>query len=285
MSSSPYARRGALWEAHRKHYARDGDPILVWQAPTRLMNPTVPQDVIDAALTEDPSRAGAEYLAEFRSDIESYITREAVEAVTSRGVRERASIAGVQYFGFVDPSGGSSDAMTLAVAHREGETAVLDCLREVRPPFSPESVTGEFAATLKAYRIPRVRGDRYGGEWPREAFAKKGIQYRPAMRNKSDIYQSLLPAINSGKVSLLDNERLTAQLCQLERQTARGGRDSIDHPPGAHDDLANAAAGALDLVLAERAPRSVPSAPIFVQLAPSAPSPYAPSHRDPFFGR
>jgi hypothetical protein len=29
----------------------------------------------------------------------------------------------------------------------------------------------------------------------------------------------------------------------LERRTARGGRDSIDHPPGAHDDLANAVAG------------------------------------------
>jgi hypothetical protein len=29
----------------------------------------------------------------------------------------------------------------------------------------------------------------------------------------------------------------------LERRTARGGRDSIDHPPGQHDDLANAVAG------------------------------------------
>ena len=33
-ASSPYARRGALWTAHRKHHGKDGDPILVWQAPT-----------------------------------------------------------------------------------------------------------------------------------------------------------------------------------------------------------------------------------------------------------
>jgi hypothetical protein len=33
---------------------------------------------------------------------------------------------------------------------------------------------------------------------------------------------------------------LAAQLCALERRTSRGGRDSIDHAPGAHDDLANA---------------------------------------------
>jgi len=54
-----------------------------------------------------------------------------------------------------------------------------------------------------------------------------------------------LPLINSGAVDLLENERLVVQLTQLERRTARGGKDSIDHTPGAHDDLANAVAGAL----------------------------------------
>jgi hypothetical protein len=48
-------------------------------------------------------------------------------------------------------------------------------------------------------------------------------------------------------VELLDLPRLIAQLCSLERRTARGGRDSIDHPPKAHDDVANVAAGALEL--------------------------------------
>jgi hypothetical protein len=44
---------------------------------------------------------------------------------------------------------------------------------------------------------------------------------------------------------LLDNPRLLTQIMNLERRTARGGRDSIDHAPGSHDDLANAVAGAL----------------------------------------
>jgi hypothetical protein len=34
----------------------------------------------------------------------------------------------------------------------------------------------------------------------------------------------------------------------LERRTSRGGRDSVDHAPGSHDDLANACAGALSLL-------------------------------------
>jgi hypothetical protein len=58
-----------------------------------------------------------------------------------------------------------------------------------------------------------------------------------------DLYRDLLPAINSRKIDLLDHPRLLTQLVGLERRTARGGRDSIDHAPGAHDDLANAVAG------------------------------------------
>ena len=49
----------------------------------------------------------------------------------------------------------------------------------------------------------------------------------------------------SGNAILLDDTRLIGQISQLERRTARGGRDSIDHMRGAADDLANSALGAL----------------------------------------
>ena len=78
-----------------------------------------------------------------------------------------------------------------------------------------------------------------------------GIEYQLAEQPKSGLYQSLLPLVNSGQVELLDQPKLTAQLCSLERRTARGGKDSIDHPPGAHDDVANAVAGALVLATGE----------------------------------
>jgi hypothetical protein len=59
------------------------------------------------------------------------------------------------------------------------------------------------------------------------------------------------PLINSGAVDLLEHDRLVMQLTSLERRTARGGRDSIDHAPGAHDDIANAAVGALVIAYKE----------------------------------
>jgi hypothetical protein len=244
-ASSPYAKRGALWEAHRRHYGKDADPILVWQAETRTMNPTVPQSVIDRAMEADPASAAAEYGATFRSDIESYVAREAIEACVSRGVYERPPMPGTSYAAFTDPSGGSADSMTLAISHREAGIAVLDAVREIRPPFSPESAVQEFAALLRSYRITITTGDRYAGEWPRERFRQAGVAYQLSAKSKSDIYRDALPLINSRRLDLLDHSRLLNQLAGLERRTARGGRDSIDHAPGAHDDIANACAGAL----------------------------------------
>jgi hypothetical protein len=119
---------------------------------------------------------------------------------------------------------------------------VLDALREVKPPFSPEQTTREFAELLKSYGITQIIGDRYAGEWPREQFGKFGVTYDPSAKPKSDLYVDLLPLINSGRIELLDHQKLINQLCGLERRTARGGRDSIDHAPGGHDDLANVVA-------------------------------------------
>jgi hypothetical protein len=255
--STPYARRGVMWEAYDRHHGQDDSPVLVWQAATREMNETVPESFIEAAYDADPVAAAAEYGGEFRRDIEAFISREALDGVTVPGRPELPPSQGVRYSGFVDPSGGSGDSYTLAVAHLEGDVVVLDAVREVRPPFSPEEATATLAALLKKYHVHAVTGDRYAGEWPREAFRKLGIAYRVADRTKSDLYRDLLPLIYSLGVELLDDRRLRAQLLRLERRTSRAGRDTIDHPPRSHDDVANAVAG-VAAVVATESRREVP---------------------------
>jgi hypothetical protein len=85
-----------------------------------------------------------------------------------------------------------------------------------------------------------------------EAFRKAGLEHRSSDLTKSQIYVDLLPRLNSREIDLLDNQRLIAQLVGLERRTARGGRDSIDHAPGSHDDVANAVAGVLVFATSRR---------------------------------
>jgi hypothetical protein len=256
-ASSPYARRGALWDAYHRHFGKEGD-VLVWKATTKEMHASVPQRTVDEALERDPAHAAAEWLAEFRTDVESFLSREAVEAAVAHGVLERMPLLTVGYSAFVDPSGGGSDSMTLAMGHIEGKCAVIDAIRERKPPFAPESVVAEFAELCKRYRVTQVQGDRYAGEWPRDAFKRHGIDYLPAVKSKSDLYVEFLPRVNSGEVSLLEHPRLVAQLLRLERRTARGGKDSIDHVPGAQDDVANAVAGVIYSLLAQQPHKFVP---------------------------
>ena len=246
-ASSPYARRGTLWNDYRKHFGKDESSLLVWQAATRDMNPSVAQTFIDAAYADDPSAAAAEYGGTFRTDIENFISREAVDACVISGRYELPPVEGITYAGFLDAAGGSGqDAMGMAISHREGDRAVLDAIRVVEPPFSPEEVARDFAKVLKSYRIKKVFGDRWAGLWPRERLEAYGVGYDASVKVKSDIYRDFLPLINGGRVELLDHPKMIAQLCSLERRTARGGKDSIDHPPGNHhDDIINCVAGTL----------------------------------------
>lgn len=90
--SSPHARRDALWEAYKSDFGPDGDPlILVAHGTSRDFNPGVDQSIVDRALEKDHAAASAEYLGTFRTDIEGFITREAVEACIDVGIRRTTS--------------------------------------------------------------------------------------------------------------------------------------------------------------------------------------------------
>jgi hypothetical protein len=243
--SSPYSRKGELFNSYKRHFSKETDDILVWQAPTRTMNPSVPQRVIETAIERDPDSAKAEYMAEFRSDIEAYISREAVEQCVVPGRIELAPVPGVQYRAFTDPSGGSADSFTLAICHEENGRKVLDCIREIKPRFNPDTVVIEFSNLLQGYWLREVTGDRYAGAWVESKFREHGITYKTSEKVKSDLYKELLPLINAGAVELLEHKRLFSQLTALERRTGRGGKDTIDHPTHSHDDIANAVAGVL----------------------------------------
>jgi len=114
-------------------------------------------------------------------------------------------------------------------------------------PLSPDAVVDDFAALLKSYRVSRVTGDRYAGEFPRELFRKHGIAYDLAKQTKSELFRDLLPLLNSGRIVLPRNDRLQGQIVGLERRTSAVGRDTISHPDRGHDDVANAVAGAAAL--------------------------------------
>jgi len=244
--SSSYGPFGCLYETHKEHFGKEGSDVLFWKASTLTMNPTYNKEKIEKLIRRNPAKGRAEFMAEFREDVETYLSESDLEAVTMTGRRMLLPIPGVRYKAFTDPSGGKKDSFALAIAHVEGDKVVHDRLEERKPPYDPDIVVREYCKILKNYNCHQVVGDEFGGVWCASKFREYGIRYIPTsglLKTKNDIYATFQPMVLSGMVELLDNKRLDLQLRSLETRTQSGGRDSVDHPKGQHDDVANVVAG------------------------------------------
>lgn len=258
MASSVHRKKGYMYRRWKELHGNDDAEDICWLAPSRTMNPALPEKVVTKAIAADAKRAGAEFGSQWRDDVSDFIPREVVEAVTDFGVTERAPLPGLKYTAFTDAAGGTGkDSFSLAIAHRERDgTAVLDFLRERKPRFIPAAVVKEYAAILKLYRVTSIKGDRYSAGWNADEWARCGIQYEASELTKSEIYLAALPMLLSGQVRLLDSLTLRDQFVDLERRVHTGGRESVDDSgaASANDDLANATAGAIVQISSVRPP-------------------------------
>ncbi len=240
--SSPYAARGWAYSTWKKHH-NDKGKVLVWRAASRYMNPTLRQSVIDAEMAEDPVAARAEYYAHWREDVAEFLPRVLIEGLVTKGRKELPRDTGRRYFAFCDVSGGRKDASALAIAHSVGRTVVIDAIRHYKSPQNPHVTIAHMASELARYGLRRVVGDNYGADFVSKAFERHGVRYVKSEKPKGALYLEFVPRACAGEVELLDHELLVDQLAMLERRTRSGGKDLVDHPRGAHDDLANAVAG------------------------------------------
>jgi hypothetical protein len=254
--STPHKKSGLLFNKWKQHFGKNDPDVLVIQSPSRTLNPTLPAEVVEQALADDPVAAAAEWLAEWRDDISGFVTMEVLDACTDRNVSVRPPQPGCRYVGFVDASSGSGkDSFAVAVAHGEKDgKVILDLAHERRPPFNPSSAIEEAAILLKSYRITSVQGDKYAANFVIEGFAKHGIKYSYSEHDRSQVYLECLPLLTSGRARLVDSKRMLSQFASLERRSLSSGRDVVDHPAGDrhHDDLSNACAGALKLAVGRK---------------------------------
>ena len=105
--SSTHKKSGLLFQKWRDHHGQDGD-ILVIRQPSVVFNPLLDQAEIDTDIALDPARGQAEWLSEWRADIDDYVDRAAIEACVISGRHELMPLRQEhRYIGFVDAAGGS----------------------------------------------------------------------------------------------------------------------------------------------------------------------------------
>lgn len=271
--STPYMKSGILFEDFKRGFGQDDPDLLVWRAPSVLMNPALRAERLERERRLDPIRFAREYEAEFAEDLEAFLPSAWVENALVPGRHELPPRDNVRYVAAVDPSGGGADAFTLTIVHREGERIVQDVMkgwsRHGNEALDLEGVVKEIAGLVKRYWLRAVVGDRYGGQWVRERFRAAGIRYEDAMMKTSEgekhldrsvAYLEIEPLFAQGRIEVLDHPVLARELKMLERRPRMGGRTLVDHATGHHDDHANALALAAALC-ARTLPRPIAGTP------------------------
>jgi hypothetical protein len=254
IMSSPYRQAGILFQRHRDHFGRDDDRVLVVAGPSTVFNPTLDQAMIDASIAADPEAAQAEWLGNWRTDLQTFLPDALIDAAVDHSrPLELPPQDGVVYYAFVDMSSGAHDAAAIAIAHRDaGGRAIVDVVRGKPSPHDPRSVTAEFAALAGEYRCRMVVGDAYAGGWVKGAFEAHGLEYKQSKLTRSELYLEGLPLFSRGQARIPSHDVALREMRLLQRRVAKSGKDSVDHGVGGHDDFANALFGALHLVAQPR---------------------------------
>jgi hypothetical protein len=246
--SSPFARRGEVWNLFDRHYGAKGDAdVLVVHGASRDFNSSLPQSVVNRALARNPIAARAEWLAEFRSELEGYVSLDVLRSCTGT-FTELGSVAVTEYVAGVDiASGSGEDSLALAICHHDAtsDKVVVDYCREWTPPFSPSAVLTEVAEVCHRYGIETLIGDRYAFVFAREILRDRKLDFRVADKVTSQCFSELAPMLNASEVVLPQHQVLLSQLGALQRKPSSRGREFIGHPPGGHDDIAAAVAVAV----------------------------------------
>jgi hypothetical protein len=223
--STPAAKQGLFWDEFDEGFQVPGR--LTIQAPTRTVNPFIPQDFIDKELKRDPDNANREFLGQFAEQVDAFLPFDKLnDAFVLAG--DLLPESSNRYFCGIDQSGLSGkDRFALSVAHREGKEIIVDLIRSWDTKSGRQIIT-EAKQITNDYRIDAVTVDRYAGGWVREAFENIGLEvnFRETLPVVYTNFKSLLLA---GCVKMPDRKPLRVGLVKTQAYYGRNNSLSISH--------------------------------------------------------
>ena len=257
--STPYMMRGEIWQDYKQFYGKANDDVLVFHGDTKLFNPTYSERKLERLKKRKPLTYRTENLAFFRTDLSAMYDPLMIDkAINHDRPLEIPYREGIEYLCFVDiAGGGGKDSYSLAIGHLENERVIIDVVRSRAPKFNPDEVTSQYCELLKQYKISKVIGDKFSGDWASNSFAKHDIEYDRSEKSKSELYLEGESPFNTERVDLPGKELAITQLKNLIRKTRSGGKDSVDTDSGQPEDEANVIVGVIYLLTQEKKSASI----------------------------
>lgn len=223
--STPAAKQGLFWDEFDEGFEVPGR--LTIQAPTRAVNPLIPQDFIDREMKRDPDNARREFFAEFAEQVDAYLPFNKLNECFVLGgdlLPDRQN----KYFCGIDQSGLSGrDRFGFAIAHKIKQEVIVDVVRAWDTKDGRQIIT-EIQGFAKSYGLDSVTIDRYAGGWIQQAFTDIGLQvkFRESLPN---VYQNFKSLLMAGCIKLPDMKSLRDGLTRTQAYYGRNNSLSIAH--------------------------------------------------------
>jgi hypothetical protein len=264
LISTPSAKQGILWS-----YFRDGFNVpqrLTVQAPTELMNPSIPKAFLEREKERDIDNYDREYLAKFAEQVNAYLPFDKLKEAYQTAGTDLPYFSHFTYECGIDQSGLSgNDKFGLAIAHIENGKVVVDATRSWSTTDA-DVIMSDIQKLKKTYSLSRVFIDRYGAGWVKGTLQKLGlvVKIRELLPVVYSNFKSLLLA---SKLILPDNKELHSGLVNTQAYYGRGNTLSIAHPRDrfGHADMTDAVVTA---IYACKIKREEPPEPIFHYISP-----------------
>jgi hypothetical protein len=250
LISSPNEESGALYAAWQN---RARSQTMVAQAPTQLLNPSIPQDFFDEEREADPDAYARDYLAKFQKPGGGnlFLPGDLVDRCIDAGRTRTPPKPGFEYVAGIDAAF-KRDRFALAVGHRELERAPIDLVRHWEPkkhvPLDPEEVVRDVAEELRPYGVDRVYGDQFADVVLIKLFRAAGFQYveRPQTAPSAfDMWKNVRAILRSHLTSLPDHPEMRLELRGLIATKTKAQKHAHVGAPnlkGHFDDISTAIA-------------------------------------------
>lgn len=261
--STPGMMKGEVWDDFKNYYGKPNDDVIVFRGSTELFNPAYSKRKLESMRKRKPGVYLVEHEAHFKKDVATMYDPERIDAAVNHNrPLELPYDKRENYFCFVDVAGGGGqDLYAIAIGHRKEERIIIDVVRSHRPKFNPDQLTSEYVALCGQYRIRKVCGDKFSGDWALNSWAKHSeglIEYIKSDRTKSELYLNCEGLFNTEAIELPNKERALSELKDLIRKSRSGGKNRVDSYSGEAEDEANCICGvAANLAVVEQRPLSL----------------------------
>lgn len=249
--SSPGIKQGVLFNEYQMDRAgKLPSSYAVFKAPSWVMNTILPKAEFVEEWEYDEDGFDTEYRSNFADSLSNFMSPELVDLARQTGIKFMPPLdtKEAKYFAAIDAAFKADRFTFTLVSVRENritQHVIMGWEGTRKDPVKAHTVAQFIKNIIKNFPVDHVAADQYAFQPLKEIFDQYGVElkeytFTPTFKKK--IYFNLKKIVHSQQLDLLDHDDQVKEMKALIVEQSATGTIRIGHPPGGHDDYADALA-------------------------------------------